>query len=108
MGRLIEIWSGQSLDVFLKERIFDPLGMHDTDFWCPEDKQERLAMLYLHFLGDVNPWHEVANATPQAKIVIGRWRIVARPRTTTSVSCRCCCAGVNWTACAWSRVARLD
>ncbi len=62
MGRLIEIWSGQPLDEFLKERIFEPLGMHDTDFWCPEDKQERLAMLYLHFLGDVNPWHEVANA----------------------------------------------
>ena len=26
LGRLIEIWSGQSLDVFMQERIFDPLG----------------------------------------------------------------------------------
>ena len=60
VGRLIEIWSGQTLDVFLKERIFGPLGMHDTGFWCPEDKQDRLAMLYLYFLGDVGPWTDVA------------------------------------------------
>jgi CubicO group peptidase (beta-lactamase class C family) len=62
VGRLIEIWSGQALDVFLKERIFDPLGMHDTGFWCEEDKQDRLAMLYLHFLGEMGPWHNVAKA----------------------------------------------
>ena len=37
IGRLIEIWSGQSLDVFFRERILDPLGMTDTDWYCPED-----------------------------------------------------------------------
>lgn len=31
---------------FLKERIFEPLGMKDTDFYVPEDKQERLAKVY--------------------------------------------------------------
>ena len=62
LGRLIEIWSGQPLDVFLKERIFEPLGMHDTDFWCHEDKQDRLAMLYLYFGGEIFAWEDVAKA----------------------------------------------
>jgi len=47
LGRLIEIWSGQPLDVFLHERILGPLGMNDTTWWCSEDKQDRLAMLYV-------------------------------------------------------------
>ncbi len=46
LGRLIELWSGQSLDVFLQERIFNPLGMTDTAWWVTPDKAERLAMLY--------------------------------------------------------------
>ena len=30
LGRLVEIWSGQTFDAFLEERIFKPLGMADT------------------------------------------------------------------------------
>ena len=72
LGRLIEIWSGQALDVFLKERIFDPLGMRDTAFWCPEEKQERLAMLYLYFLGDVSTWTDIAeHAKHEPKMLSG-------------------------------------
>lgn len=47
LGYLIEVLSGKSLDVFLKERIFDPLGMKDTYFYLPDDKAERLVTLYL-------------------------------------------------------------
>ncbi len=32
LGRIVEIVSGQTLDQFLKQRIFDPLGMKDTFF----------------------------------------------------------------------------
>ncbi len=46
LGRLIEIWSGQSLDVFLRTRLFEPLGMNDTYFYLPPDKQNRLTTLY--------------------------------------------------------------
>jgi CubicO group peptidase (beta-lactamase class C family) len=46
LGRLIEVISGKPLDVFFSERIFGPLGMRDTGFWCPEDQQHRLAALY--------------------------------------------------------------
>ena len=42
VGYLIEILSGEKLDKYLKEKIFDPLGMTDTWFYLPEDKQGRL------------------------------------------------------------------
>ena len=40
-GLIVERLSGQSFDVFLQERIFDPLGMEDTFFNVPADKMER-------------------------------------------------------------------
>ena len=46
LGYLVEVVSGMSFDVFLKKRIFDPLGMKDTWFYLPADKQNRLAALY--------------------------------------------------------------
>ncbi len=45
-ARLVEVLSGQRFDQFLKERIFDPLGMVDTDFYVPEDKQDRFTTMY--------------------------------------------------------------
>ncbi|WP_445383314.1 serine hydrolase domain-containing protein [Robiginitalea sp. IMCC43444] len=42
LGRFVEIISGQDFDEFLKERIFDPLGMNDTWFYLPDDKANRL------------------------------------------------------------------
>jgi len=48
LGRLIEIWSGQSLDEFVACRILEPLGMTDTDWHCPEEKLDRLAQLYAY------------------------------------------------------------
>jgi len=42
LGYLIEIVSGMPLDQFLKERIFDPLGMEDTYFYIPGEKANRL------------------------------------------------------------------
>ena len=46
ISRVIELVSGEPFDQFLERRIFQPLGMHDTGFWVPEDKRERLATLY--------------------------------------------------------------
>lgn len=45
-GLVIERISGDRLGVFLKRRIFDPLGMTSTGFLVPEDKADRLAGLY--------------------------------------------------------------
>jgi CubicO group peptidase (beta-lactamase class C family) len=46
MGRVIEVVSGQTLDVFLRERIFEPLGMNDTGFRVPEEKSHRVVTNY--------------------------------------------------------------
>ena len=42
----MEQLSGQPFDQFLKERIFDPLGMTDTAFYVPEEKLDRVALIY--------------------------------------------------------------
>jgi CubicO group peptidase (beta-lactamase class C family) len=46
LGRVVEVASGQPLDRFFSERIFEPLGMADTAFWAGEDTQD-LAALYV-------------------------------------------------------------
>lgn len=46
LGRIIEIVSKEPYDVFLKEHLFSPLGMHDTYFFVPDEKRSRLATLY--------------------------------------------------------------
>jgi CubicO group peptidase (beta-lactamase class C family) len=46
LGYLVEIWSGMPFDQFLRKRIFDPLGMSDTYFYLPAEKQSKLVTLY--------------------------------------------------------------
>ena len=46
LGAVIEIVSGQPLDRFLQQEIFDPLEMKDTHFYLPPDKKERLTKVY--------------------------------------------------------------
>ncbi len=43
---LIARASGVPLDEFLRVRMFEPLGMHDTGFWVPDAKIDRLATSY--------------------------------------------------------------
>jgi len=45
-GYLVEKLSGKSLPDFVRERIFEPLGMKDTGFHVPEPKLSRLATVY--------------------------------------------------------------
>jgi CubicO group peptidase (beta-lactamase class C family) len=46
MGYLVEKLSGLSFGEFLRTRLFEPLGMVDTSFWCPPEKLERFASCY--------------------------------------------------------------
>ncbi|MCU1294512.1 MAG: Beta-lactamase [Bryobacterales bacterium] len=48
LGRLVEVISGKPFDAFLRERIFAPLGMDDTFFAVPAEKQNRVATLYTY------------------------------------------------------------
>lgn len=43
LGMVIESVAGVSLDVFLHERVFGPLGMHDTGFLPPDSVHARVA-----------------------------------------------------------------
>jgi CubicO group peptidase (beta-lactamase class C family) len=46
IGYLVGVISGKPFEQFLKERILDPLGMNDTDFFVPADKAHRFAACY--------------------------------------------------------------
>ncbi len=45
-GYLVEKLSGKTFDVFLQERLFDPLGMVDTGFYVKSDNASRLSRQY--------------------------------------------------------------
>ena len=46
LGRVLEVVSGQPLDQLMRERLLDPLGMHDTTWYVDADRLPRLARLY--------------------------------------------------------------
>jgi len=46
LARLVEIFSGQTVEEFLKERLFNPLGMKDTGYNLNEEQQARMATLH--------------------------------------------------------------
>jgi CubicO group peptidase (beta-lactamase class C family) len=46
LGRIVEVVSGLTFDQFLKQRLFDPLGMKDTGFVATPDRAARLAVQY--------------------------------------------------------------
>lgn len=46
LGYLVEVVSGKPLDVFMRERIFVPLKMKDTDFYVPKEKINRCAAIF--------------------------------------------------------------
>ena len=58
LGYLAEVISGQSFDQFLRDRLFAPLKMHDTSFFAPESKLDRLATAYVPSRGGGIAAHE--------------------------------------------------
>jgi CubicO group peptidase (beta-lactamase class C family) len=66
LGVLVARVTGQSFGSFLRERVFDPLGMTDTAFHVPADKIDRLPTLYAPDpqSGEFIVWDEAAG---------GRW-----------------------------------
>ncbi len=78
LGRLVEIWSGESLDDFVARRILKPLAMVDTDWYCPEEKVDRLAQLYAYANGDSVLVPELAEAaTRKPKLLAGGGGLVS-------------------------------
>ena len=46
MGYLVQKLSDQSFGDYLRTHLFQPLGMTDTAFWCPPEKQDRFSSCY--------------------------------------------------------------
>ena len=46
VAHLVELLSGQPVDAYLREHVFEPLGMVDTGYYVPQDKRHRLASMY--------------------------------------------------------------
>ncbi|MCS5592944.1 MAG: beta-lactamase family protein [Porticoccaceae bacterium] len=67
LGAIIEKISGQSLEIFMAERLFNPLGMEDTFFEVPKAKLHRFGTL--HTMG-----------------VTGELTVVDRPKTSDFVN----------------------
>ena len=75
LGRVIEVVAGQSLDQYFQTQIFEPLGMKDTFFTVPEDKQPRLAQMYQPSgdgnLKPANPLESVRFVSPANRFFSG-------------------------------------
>ncbi len=48
LGRVIEVISGEKLSDYFRKHIFEPLGMKDTYFYLPKEKQSRLVPIYAY------------------------------------------------------------
>jgi CubicO group peptidase (beta-lactamase class C family) len=55
MGRVIEVVSGKPFDTFLKERLFDPIGMSSTFFQVPAREAKRLTTNFAALGGNLIP-----------------------------------------------------
>ena len=64
LGYVVEKASGQKLDEFLHERIFEPLKMVDTSFSVPKSKRHRLATVYRTVEGKLVALQDLEDFTP--------------------------------------------
>jgi len=63
LAAMIEILTGKRFSEYLKENIYEPLGMVDTYFQIPEEKQDQCAVLYMLKDGKRTPGAMPANLT---------------------------------------------
>ena len=66
LGRLVEVVSGQQLDAFLQQAIFEPLAMVDTGFVVPPEHHHRLAQAFDHDPDGGDPMHLFDPTQPAA------------------------------------------
>jgi CubicO group peptidase (beta-lactamase class C family) len=67
IARLIEVISGRPLQDFLKERLFQPLGMVDTAFHVPPEKRRRLSAMYGNSDIFLSKWSRIFEAWQQGR-----------------------------------------
>ena len=77
LGAVIEEVSGEPLDVFMRERILDPLGMNVTHFYLPTADSNRLATVYSATPGGLE-------RAPDPGLMVGQGAYVDGPRQSFS------------------------
>lgn len=82
VGRIIEVVTGQSLDVVFQEFIFEPLGMRDTAFKVPAMAGKRFAQLYTPLAGSSFDLHAVKKGDEPLRLT-DRWDDSPFLNTTT-------------------------
>src|SRR5262249_14801934 len=68
VGRLVEGTSGQSLDVYFREKIFTPLGMKDSGFFVSDEQRSRQARVHARPTDRAPgppPWEPAPQANPE-------------------------------------------
>jgi len=78
LGVIVEKASGKPLDVFLREKILNPIGMVDTHFYLPKNKTDRLATNYMAYRG------KPLERSPDPGLGIGQGHYVKGPRKSFS------------------------
>jgi len=71
LGALLEVVAGQPLDRVLRERVLDPLGMTDTEFYLSPGKRDRLTAVYSRVDDGVERAPTPGNAVGQGHFVEG-------------------------------------
>ena len=71
LGALVEVVAGKPLDRVLSERIFEPLGMRDTEFYLSPGKENRLTAVYSRNDGRLERAPAPGNAVGQGHYVDG-------------------------------------
>jgi len=67
-GRLVEVLSGQPLDVYFRDKIFTPLGMKDSGFVVSAEQRARQARVHARQADGVlapQPWEAAPVANPE-------------------------------------------
>ena len=69
VGKMVETVTGQTLGQYMKEHIFDPLGMHDTAFKITPSMDARLAKIHARTADDsLQPTDLVIEQNPEVEL----------------------------------------
>ena len=77
LGRVIEVIDGRPFDRYMREEIFRPLGMIDTGFSIPDDKQDRIVSVYTTRNGEMKPFDEQVMAEQASNNFKEWWKLDA-------------------------------
>lgn len=74
-ARLVEVLSGKPFDVFLRDEVFQPLGMTSTGFWVDPANASRLATVYWRKDGKLVPLDKTHGYPVNAGFLVEPWSV---------------------------------